>query len=276
MSLPPDLIFSQSSLQDLVDCRRRFQLRHLDKLAWPAIEAAPVLENEKRMRAGSQFHKLAHQFVLGIPEERLTALAGTEQLGNWWAAFLQSGLAAQEGKKYAEQLLSFTIAGHRLVAKYDLLLKDNDGKWRIYDWKTGKHVPKRETLERRMQSIIYPLVLLEAGDALNEGKAINPSQIEMMYWYAEDPGTTISFPYSQEQYDRDRAYIENTIEELKLFREEDFTLTDDERRCKYCVYRSLCGRGEAAGAGDYEEILELQDSQEETEIDFEQLAEVEF
>ena len=275
MSLPPDLIFSQTGLQDLVDCRRRFQLRHLDELAWPAIESEPVVENEKRMRAGAQFHKLAHQYILGIPVERLTALAGDEQLGNWWAAFLQSGLADQEGRKYPEKLLSSTVAGHRLVAKYDLLLAD-DGKWRIYDWKTGKYTPKRETLERRMQSIIYPLVLATAGDSLNEGNPIQPSQIEMVYWYAEEPGQPITLPYSEEQYARDRAYIETTIEELKLLQVEDFTLTEDERRCKYCVYRSLCGRGEEAGSGEYEVVAELLEPAEDIEIDFEQLSEVEF
>lgn len=251
-------------------------MRHLEQLAWPAIESEPVLENEKRMRAGSQFHKLAHQYVLGLPVDRLTALAGEGQLADWWLAFLQSGLVDQPGQKYPERLLSCTIAGHRLVAKYDLLLKSDGDKWVIYDWKTGRYTPKRETLERRMQTIIYPLVLVEAGHVLNEGNAVLPSQIEMNYWYAEDPGTTISFPYSDEQYTRDRAYIENTIEELKLLREEDFPLTTEKRRCEYCVYRSLCGRGEAAGTGDYEEIAELLEPSEEVEIDFEQLAEVEF
>ena len=214
------------------------------------------MENEKRMRAGAQFHKLAHQYILGIPVERLTALAGNEQLGNWWAAFLQSGLADQEGKKYPEKLLSSTVAGHRLVAKYDLLLAD-DGKWRIYDWKTGKYIPKRETLERRMQSIVYPLVLATAGDTLNEGNPIQPSDIEMVYWYAESPASPSPSPTVRSNTRRDRAYIETTIEELKLLQVEDFTLTEDERRCKYCVYRSLCGRGEEAGSGDYEEVAEL-------------------
>ena len=33
---------SQSSLQDYVDCARRFQLRYLDRLSYPAIESEPA------------------------------------------------------------------------------------------------------------------------------------------------------------------------------------------------------------------------------------------
>ena len=47
--LPPGFQFSQRSLQDYVDCRRRFELRYLQNLAWPAVEAEPHLEQEKRL-----------------------------------------------------------------------------------------------------------------------------------------------------------------------------------------------------------------------------------
>ena len=46
-SLPEGFRFSQSSLQDYVDCRRRFQLRYLQNLAWPALQSEPALENER-------------------------------------------------------------------------------------------------------------------------------------------------------------------------------------------------------------------------------------
>ena len=41
-NLPDDFHFSQGSLQDYVDCQRRFQLRYLMKLAWPAVDAEPA------------------------------------------------------------------------------------------------------------------------------------------------------------------------------------------------------------------------------------------
>ena len=42
-TLPAQFAFSQSSLQDYADCPRRFQLRYLDKLIYPAIELRLML-----------------------------------------------------------------------------------------------------------------------------------------------------------------------------------------------------------------------------------------
>ena len=71
MTLPVDFHFSQASLQDYVECRRRFQLRYLVKLAWPAVEAEPVLENERQIQIGGQFHRLIQQYLVGIDVEHL-------------------------------------------------------------------------------------------------------------------------------------------------------------------------------------------------------------
>jgi hypothetical protein len=47
MILPGDFQFSQASLQDYVDCPKRFPLCYLMKLSWPAIQAEPVSEHEQ-------------------------------------------------------------------------------------------------------------------------------------------------------------------------------------------------------------------------------------
>jgi hypothetical protein len=74
MRLPADFRFSPSSLQDYVDCPRRFLLRHVQQVAWPALVAEPALENERRMRLGAAFHRLVRQHFLGIPP----ALSGAD------------------------------------------------------------------------------------------------------------------------------------------------------------------------------------------------------
>ena len=61
--------FSQSSLQDFTDCRKRFYLRYIQKVAWPALQAEPVIEFERHIQRGERFHRLAQQFLMGIPEE---------------------------------------------------------------------------------------------------------------------------------------------------------------------------------------------------------------
>src|SRR5574341_339738 len=86
MPLPVPFTFSQSSLQDYADCPRRFQLRYIDQLAWPAVETEPVAENERRQQEGQLFHRLAQQHLLGLPAENLARLANTPNLERWWLA----------------------------------------------------------------------------------------------------------------------------------------------------------------------------------------------
>ena len=94
MPLPPDFIFNQANLQDYVECRRRFQLRHLLELAWPAPVAEPAEEYEAHVRDGEAFHRLIQQHQLGLPVERLTAQAEVEaeneasHLAEWWRNYL--------------------------------------------------------------------------------------------------------------------------------------------------------------------------------------------
>src|SRR5512140_2479670 len=75
--LPASFNFSQSCLQDYSDCPRRFQLRYIEKLAWPAIEVEPILESERRQQAGQQFHRMVQQHLIGLPMEKLNRLPDT-------------------------------------------------------------------------------------------------------------------------------------------------------------------------------------------------------
>ena len=86
--LPASFKFSQSSLQDYFDCPRRFQLRYIEHLAWPAVETEPVLENERRQQEGNFFHRMLQQHLLGLPVEKLTRLANSPDLSRWWENYL--------------------------------------------------------------------------------------------------------------------------------------------------------------------------------------------
>ena len=104
MTLPADFSFSQSSLQDYLDCPRRFELRYQQRLSWPAIEIEPALENERFLLRGSAFHRLVHQHQIGIPESALTPYAAEPELSAWWQAYL----AAAPGRAY---VIYFTDGG---------------------------------------------------------------------------------------------------------------------------------------------------------------------
>ena len=272
MTLPSPFTFSQSSLQDYFDCPRRFQLRYVDKLNWPAEEAEPALENERRQQEGQFFHRLAQQFLLGLPADRLARLAVSPDLARWWENF-QTNLGGLEDLPglHPEIALSAPIGNHRLLAKFDLIAI-RDGNATIYDWKTYHKRPKNEWMAIRMQTRVYRYLLAVAGGSLNGGQPPRPESIEMIYWYADFPSEPAVFRYDESQFQRDQSALEKVISEIEGL--EKFELTDDEGKCRFCPYRSYCKRG--AVAGDWRDAEAESEAYETFEINFEQIAEIAF
>ena len=91
MTLPEGFLFSQSNLQDFVDCQRRFQLRHMLHQSWPAVEAEPYLEHEQLIDQGAKFHKIVHQHLIGVPEAQIsTSISSDDVMQLWWSNYLHS------------------------------------------------------------------------------------------------------------------------------------------------------------------------------------------
>ena len=277
----PPIHFSQGSLQDYVDCRRRFQLRYLLHLAWPALEAEPVQEHERDLRQGALFHRLIQQHLLGVPADRLSIMAKDEELERWWQNYLEfsrEGLAGLGDRKVLapEIVLSAPLAGQRLVAKYDLIIILPGPRAVILDWKTSRKKPRRQWLAERLQTRVYPYLLVQAGAHLNQGQPFQPDQVEMIYWLANFPTEAERFPYSPSQFKKDGEYLASLIAEIQSLETDDFHLTPHEERCRFCTYRSLCQRGVKAGdLGEKETDLETTEELEAA-LDFEQIAEIEF
>jgi CRISPR/Cas system-associated exonuclease Cas4 (RecB family) len=272
--MPELATLSQSSLQDYHDCPRRFELRYLQRLAYPAIETEPALENEKHQKEGEYFHRLVQQHLIGIPAEQVGKLANTENLQRWWGHYLVAkDLAGLRGLKglYPEFTLSAPLGDFRLVAKYDLIAVDQD-KVTIYDWKTYRKHPKTDWLAIRWQTRVYRALLVQAGAHFNNGKAFAPEQVEMIYWFADFPTEPARFPYKADQYKRDMDALMKLAGEIR--NASSFPLTDDVSKCNYCPYRSYCNRGVRAGdAAD----AELETGAEELfDINFEQIGEIAF
>jgi CRISPR/Cas system-associated exonuclease Cas4 (RecB family) len=278
-------IVSQSSLQDYVDCARRFKLRHLDRLSYPAIETEPTLENEKHLQEGEYFHRLVQQHLIGIPADQIAKLANTPTLQRWWENFLaapdlrglntlryDSGVLREDlGGLYPEVTLSAPLGNYRLLAKYDLIAIEND-KAVIYDWKTYRKRPRSEWLSARMQTRIYRALLVRAGAHLNNGKPFEPEQIEMIYWFADFPGEPARFPYTPAQFKRDWDMLTKLAEEIASA--SDYPLTDDRQKCAYCTYRSYCERG--IRAGDMDQAEAEMEAESLFDVNFEQIGEIAF
>ncbi len=268
-------LFSAASLQDFVDCPRRFQLRHMLKLAWPAIESEPVLEVETLMQLGRQFHRMVQQRQLGIPIEQLQDLIKDNTLQRWWENYLRfESQSVIKGRRFPEVAMSAPFGAARLVAQMDLVLVSDEGRVFIYDWKTSRHRPHRSWLTSRLQSRVYPYLLSQGGAHFTDGLLIEPRQIEMIYWFADFPDQAEKISYSQGQFESDRVFLKGLVEEIINLGRNDFPLTSKIDRCRYCVYRSLCDRGSQAGFLDKEDLYG--EINRKPLIDFSKVEEIEF
>jgi CRISPR/Cas system-associated exonuclease Cas4 (RecB family) len=269
VSLPTAFPFSQSSLQDYTECPRRFRLRYLERLSYPAVESEPALENERRQREGQLFHRLVQQHIIGLPAEKLTPLASSPQLQRWWSNYLGQDFGLDGCERHTELVLSAALDGRRLLAKYDLVAVRPDGKILIYDWKTYEKRPRDEWMAKRLQTRVYRLLLVRAGATLNNGREVEPGQVEMIYWYASHPSEPARFPYSPALYRQDEKHISVILGEIESDRQ--FNLTPDDRKCAYCPYRSYCARGIQAGEDEDPET-----GWTGSEMNFEQVQEIEY
>jgi hypothetical protein len=205
---------------------------------------------------------------------------GDADLDSWWQAYLAAAPADLPGQRFPEVTLSAPLGAsgeRRLVAKYDLVVLAPDGWAVVFDWKTSHHRPPRRWLAERLQTRVYPHLLLHAGGDLTGGQPLAPEQIEMVYWFAGVPDRPERFVYSAGQTVEDAAYLNGLVEQIALLAggEDIWPLTPDETRCRFCVYRSLCERGVEAGRleeADYRDF----ETEPEIDLDFEQIAEVEY
>ncbi len=267
MSLPERFQFTQSSLQDYLDCPRRFQLRYVLDQPWPAVESEPLIEREHLAELGRRFHQMAQRHTVGVPVEQITASAQDAELARWWRNYLYvPPKDLPSALRRAEMTLTTPLGEHRLSAKYDLVALEPGRRAVIVDWKTERKRPTRAQLAARMQTRVYRYVLVEAGAALNGGHPIEPEQVSLVYWFAEFPAELEVLPYDSTQHAEDAALLTRLADEIAACTEAEWPKTNEDMRCKYCTYRSLCDRGVAAGTGDEGDV----------ELDLEiELAEVE-
>ena len=290
LDLPSTFAFSQSSLQSYVNCPRRFWLAYVEQLSWPALEAAPYDAHEQMMRQGRQFHQLVERAEAGLSTDLLTE--GLDYpLDEWFESYLRHRPAdLPTDVVEVERVLSAPLAveggQYRLAARYDMIAVGGDGEDRravILDWKTTKRVTRRSMLRQRMQTLVYPFVLVEASAGLPWGP-LAPEQVEMRYWFTAAPAEAETFRYDSAKHAdiRDRfGQILNEIlrgEKVRDFPKVPDTDENRKRYCSYCIYRSHCDRGTVAGdleAYDEEEFSDV-DLERELEFTLEEVQELAF
>ncbi len=235
--LPPGFVFHQSNLQAFQNCRFSFLLRYVYKLPWPAPLSARTTTFEEDLLAGSTLHSLIHQFFLGINPELLLDIASNfpdARVSKWLRNFLQSQYARLTPNALPEHTLQITLNGSLLLAKFDLLRIEED-KIQIFDWKSSRILPKRQILQQKIQTMVYSLVAARA--------LLLPTRlVAMHYWEAAFPDQPIIFEISAPQLDKYEEIISKQITLLRSLSAEEFERTTDLKKCSYCEYQSYCSR----------------------------------
>jgi len=247
---PQGLSFSQSSLADLDRCARLFYLRHLRRLDWPAPLTGDDAQWEAAMRRGQLFHLLVQQSWAGIDVEPTVAALDDSQLAHWWRNYRAGAPNSPAGSiSHSEVEIAARLAGHRLIAKCDLVVCERDGRVRIFDWKTGTRPPNATTQRQSWQTVVYRYAVVEGGAGLappeRAGRAIEPAQVELVYWHAGYPDATHTIPYDGGQHEEARQRLRAAVARVEALGwvEEAYGRTERVEECRRCPYRAYCERG---------------------------------
>lgn len=236
------LVFNQSNLQSFNNCEYQFLLRYVYQLEWPAPVTADLEKYESDRLAGSDFHRLVHQYFLGIDEKLLRKIAlnnRDRRISSWFETFICTFDQTLTGTLQPECTYQASIEKAGIAAKYDLLQISKES-YTIFDWKTSSRVPHHSELIKKMQTRVYPYVLYHYLISTSD---IKHPVIQMVYWEVNDPGNPFVINYSHEKWIEDNKYLNDLMKRIKSMATEEYQKTTDLRQCQFCLYRSHCRIG---------------------------------
>lgn len=270
-----DWVLSQSAIDTFDRCARRYYLRYVRGLDWPAPLTSSELEFEQAMRRGEHFHLLIQQHALGMEVTPMVEASGDVVLSDWWESYLQQALSlmpAQPQASYTEVELAVALEGVTLVAKFDRVVVEASGTMHIFDWKTG--VPgSQERLAQTWQSVVYQFAATERGAQLRQPAdevVMRPEEVHLIYWHAREPASPVRLPYDGATHERGRQRLTAVVGEISALmakaEENAFLRTPDEAECGHCPFRSYCERGrEAAPITEVESLPDVEDAMRQVE-----------
>ena len=227
---------------------------------------------EKKAHMGIQFHRIVQQILSGVKPEDVMQSIEDNQLSQWVTRFITFINQEHFSINFPELSVMMAFNGYRILSVFDLVVVKKDNKAMIFDWKTTQKEPKPSFYSKRIQSQVYPMVMVESCQQFLPGQSLKPDDVEMVYWFPEFPERAIHMGYSQAGHLDNKSRIADLIGDIIRREPGDFELTQEKNRCKYCMYRSLCDRGRTAGN-------ESEESEDPSEIsldllDFDQIEEI--
>lgn len=230
---------SAMSLRIYQTCPLRFKFRYLDNLylSRPAIATE---EDRMAIERGEHFHLMARRYYAGLDPATVADPVEQQQLDHWMG-LLQGFLPRSFDRIFYPELeLRLNRPDMRLMAKFDLVAVDPDGRATIYDWKTERKMPRRPYLVKSMQTLVYRYMLCAAGGAYSPLGRFRPEQISMIYWNPIHVDRWERFEYSEAQYRLDEEHLQRLIAQILSTPPERFTATPEQAVCTRCEYQMLC------------------------------------
>jgi hypothetical protein len=237
------LTLSKGKLADFQACRRRFQLRYLLQLPWPAMPFEG--EDVEARRLGRRFHQVLHRHFIGLSVQ--DEIQSEPRLRRWWEHFTDHGPALPPGRRFPELSLTVPIGKHRLVGRFDLLILGRE-KVQLFDWKTESRPRTEGRLRRELQTRIYLALVAESGPALGVGpvlgRQIKPEGISITFWYAGASPAAVTIDYDRDQHNDNWIMLKALVAEIEdqVTVEGSWRLTDDWSRCERCPFQIYCKR----------------------------------
>ncbi len=241
------LTFNQSRLEVFTKCARKFYLQYLAQRYFPPRHDMPTQAQATQLAQGTLMHKYMERALRGVDMAALTACAPTP-IREWLEDAYLFVTQLPAGERLVECTLSMPFDDTYLTARYDLIALTQDGQATIVDWKTSANPTPAARLRQRMQHVVFPYVLVESG-LLGAPSTVEPSQVEMVYWFTTDPLTPVRFAYSRAAHQQNQTQLQAMVRAIKArTTEADFPKVEDSphnRRhlCAFCSYMQHCERG---------------------------------
>jgi CRISPR/Cas system-associated exonuclease Cas4 (RecB family) len=235
--MKPILTLSRAMLDSFKVCQRRFQLRYLEAVPWPALSLEPEIEMARDL--GNRFHQMLNRHFLGLPVTAGEAI--DPELDRWWKLFREWEPTLPDGRRYSEFTLTVPVGNHFVVGRLDLLII-TEGQVHIFDWKTSARPRSANHLWNDLQTQLYLTMVVEGAGSI--GKALNPADLSLTYWYSGNRPETVQLRYDATKHRRFWIEIQEIVSQIDAMigNKKTWPLTSDHSRCERCPYQIICNR----------------------------------
>lgn len=235
----PERHMSAHALSIFNYCPLRFRFRYIDNLQWSRIWSTSP-EERKAIERGENFHLMARRYYAGLDPAQVADPLEQRQLEHW-LSLLQGFLPRSFDREFHPELeLRLNRPEMRLLAKFDLVVVDPDGRGTIFDWKTERRFPRRTYLANSMQTLVYRYMLCAAAGAYSPRGRFKPDEVSMIYWNPLFPERWERMTYSESQFEKDETRLQSLINTILRTPPDGFPATSNEKACLHCEYRPIC------------------------------------